>query len=209
MKKKTLVIVLLLTMVAPFVLYTTLDIIRAYIPFTGPDKKSVEHFEKAFNEQMAQYGMSIDIDSARWHENEGTLHKPVPIQCEDGSTIICTYYPIAKSPKSQIRVIEFEQSLNSKEPQTIYIVPLMEFILQEFEGPMLEDKDKAFDASDAVSYNEAIRYCQTFVDGEQKEFEFYVSSVDHDSSPVFLTRETGEKKSIKIRIFIFSGQRSW
>lgn len=209
MKKKTLVIIMLLTMVAPFVLYSCLDRIRDYIPFTGPDKKTVEHFEEAFNEQMAQYGMSIDIYSARWHENEGTLHKTVPIQCEDGSDITCTYYPIAKSPKSQIRVIEFEQSLNSKDSQTIYIIPLMEFILQEFEAPMLEDKDKAFDAPDAVSYNEAIRNCQTFVAGEQRELEFYVSSVDHDSSPVFLTRETGEENSIKIRIFIFSGQRSW
>lgn len=209
MNKKTLAIVLLLTMIAPFVLYTTLDIIRAYIPFTGPDKKSVEHFEKAFNEQMAQYEMSIDISSVTWSENEGPLHKSVPIQCGDGSVITCTYYPTAKSPKSQIRVIKFEQSLNDKEPQTIYIIPLMEFILEEFEAPMLEDKDKAFDAWDAVSYNEAIRNCQTFVAGEQKEFEFNVASDNHEASSVTLTRKTGEEKSINIQIFIFSGQRSW
>ena len=209
MKKKTLVIIMLLTMIAPFILYSCLDRIRDYIPFTGPDKKSVEHFEEAFNEQMAQYGMSIDVSSVSWPYDEYSLYKSVPIQCEDGSVITCTYYPTGKSRKSQIEAIEFEQLLNSKESQTIYIVPLMEFILQEFEAPMLEDKDKAFDAWDAVSYNEAIRYCQTFVAGKQKKFEFYVSSQDHDDSPVTLTRENGEEKSIKIRIFIFSGQRSW
>ena len=209
MKKKTLAIILLLTTIAPFVLYNNLERIKALIPPTEPYKKSAAHFEKAFNEQMAQYGMSIDVSSVSWPYDEHSLYKSVPIQCEDGSAITCTYNPTGKSPKSQLEVSECEQSLSSKEPQAIYIVPLMEFILQEFEGPMLEDKDKAFDSWDAVSYNEATRYCQTFVDGEQKEFEFYVSSVDHDSSPVFLTRETGEKKSIKIRIFIFSSYRSW
>jgi hypothetical protein len=35
-------------------------------PPTEPYKKTPYQFEKAFNEQMAQYGMSIDIDSVNY-----------------------------------------------------------------------------------------------------------------------------------------------
>ncbi|MEN6418846.1 MAG: hypothetical protein ABFC73_07970 [Clostridiaceae bacterium] len=204
MKKRTLAIVLLLTIIAPFVLFANLERIKDYIPPTEPYKKTPYQFEEAFNEQMAQYGMSIDVSSVSWPYDEYSLYKSVPIQCEDGSTITCTYYPTGKSSKSQIEVIEFEQSLSSKEPQTIYIVPLMEFILQEFEAPMLEDKDKGLAGSRAVSYNEAIRYCQTFVAGAQQGFEFYVASDESKASPVKLQRKNEEEKSIQIRIILFS-----
>lgn len=203
MKKRTLAIILLLTIIAPFVLYNNLERIKALIPPTEPYKKSAADFEEAFNEQMAQYGMSIDIDSVPCSDNGNTLYKIVPVQCEDGSIITCTYYPVGKNRRSLIRAIEFEQSLSSTVPQTINIIPLLEFILQEFEAPMLEDKDKIIWYSDSVSYNTAIQYCQEFVSGTDRVLEFYVASDKTEASPVNLRRKTGEENSIRIRILLF------
>lgn len=78
MKKRTLAIILLLTIIAPFILYANLERIKDYIPPTEPYKKTPYQFEEAFNEQMAQYGMYIDIDSVPYSENENTLYKIVP-----------------------------------------------------------------------------------------------------------------------------------
>ncbi len=203
MKKRTLAIILLLTIIAPFILYNNLERIKALIPPTEPYKKSAADFEEAFNEQMAQYGMSIDIDSVPCSENGNTLYKIVPIQCEDGSIITCTYYPVGKSRRSLIRAIEFEQSINGSSSQTIYITPILEFLLQEFEAPMLDDKDKIIWCSDSVSYNTAAQYCQDFVTGKDRELEFYVASDKTGASPVNLRRKTGEENSIRIRILLF------
>ncbi len=205
MKKRTLAIVLLLTIIAPFVLFANLERIKDYIPPTEPYKKTPYQFEEAFNEQMAQYGMSIDIDSVNYtYESDGDTYKTVPIQCEDGSSVSCLFYTTSDRRKWLIWSIEFEQSISNTDTQTIYLTPLLEFILQEFEAPMLEDKDKGLAGSRAVSYNEAIRYCQTFVAGAQKELEFYVASDESKASPVRLQRKNGEEKSIQIRIILFS-----
>ncbi|HWP21529.1 MAG TPA: hypothetical protein VN417_02210 [Candidatus Cryosericum sp.] len=209
MNKKTLAIVLLLTMIAPFVLYVSLDRIRDYIPPTEPYKKTPYQFEKAFNEQMAQYGMSIDIDSVDFTHDGDYFYKTVPIKCEDGSIISCTYEPTSEGRKSLIQLLEFEQSLSDSDSQTIYIQPLLEFILQEFEAPMLDDKDKIIWYSDSVSYNTAVQYCQEFVSGTDRELEFYVASDKTGASPVNLRRYNGEGKSIRIRIVLFSTRRSW
>ena len=40
--------------------------------------------------------------------------------------------------------IEFKQQLTGDVDETIYIEPLLEFLLEEFETPMLEDKDRAY-----------------------------------------------------------------
>ena len=204
MKKKTLAIILLLTTIAPFVLYNNLERIKALIPPTEPYKKSAAHFEEAFNEQMEQYGMSIDIDSVPCSENGNTLYKIVPIQCDDGSVITCTYYPVGKSRRSLIRAIEFEQSTNGSSSQTIYITPILEFLLQEFETPMFVDKDKIFNKSFGVSYNTAMQYSQDFVSGKDSELEFYIA-IDHvEISSILLTRRIGEDSSISILFHLWS-----
>mgnify|MGYP000867235220 FL=1 len=205
MKKKTLAIILLLTIIAPFVLFANLERIKDYIPPTEPYKKTPYQFEEAFNEQMAQYGMSIDIDSVNYtYESDGDTYKTVPIQCDDGSVISCVFDTTSDKRKSLIWRLAFEQQTTGTKGETIYLIPLLEFILQEFEAPMLEDKDKGLAGSRAVSYNEAIRYCQTFVAGAQQGFEFYVASDESKASPVKLQRKNGEEKSIQIRIILFS-----
>ena len=205
MKKRTLAIILLLTIIAPFVLFANLERIKDYIPPTEPYKKTPYQFEKAFNEQMAQYGMSIDIDSVNYtYKSDGDTYKTVPIQCDDGSVISCVFDTTSDKRKSLIWRLAFEQQTTGAKGETVYLIPLLEFILQEFEAPMLEDKDKGLAGSRAVSYNEAIRYGQTFVAGAQKELEFYVASDESKASPVRLQRKNGEEKSIQIRIILFS-----
>ena len=204
MKKRTLAIILLLTIIAPFILYANLERIKDYIPPTEPYKKTPYQFEEAFNEQMAQYGMSIDIDSVPCSENGSTLCKIIPVQCEDGSVITCTYYPVGKSRRSLIRAIEFEQSISGSGSQTIYITPILEFLLQEFETPMSEDKDKVFNNSFGVSYNTAVQYSQDFVSGKNSELEFYIA-IDHaEISSILLTRRIEEDSSFRILFHLWS-----
>lgn len=64
--------------------------IMYYIPPTESYKKAPYQLEELFNEKMAQYGMSIDIDSVNLSYGDG-ISKTVPIKCEDGSIISCTY----------------------------------------------------------------------------------------------------------------------
>ena len=204
MKKRTLAIVLLLTMVAPFILYNNLERIKALIPPTEPYKKSAANFEEAFNEQMAQYGMSIDIDSVPCSESENTLYKIVPVQCEDGSTITCIYYPTGKSRKSLIKAIEFEQSINGSSSQTIYLTPILEFLLQEFEAPLAEDKDENPGWWNALTYNQAIQSCEEFLSGKDSELEFYIASDHVEISYIRLSRRAGEDSSVRILFDLWS-----
>lgn len=204
MNKKKFAIAALLLLVAPLLLYNFIDLLQGYIPPTEPYKKTPYQFEEAFNEQMRAYGMTIDVDSVLFTYNDTVCYKTVPIFCEDGSAVSCTYFPTSERHKSLIVAIEFEQQLKGTADEKVYLVPLMEFIMQEFETPMAADKDKTFFSGDAASYNEALQDCQDFISGTEKELEFNVACEDAHASTVTLTRETGDTNSIKIRVYLWS-----
>ena len=88
--------IILLTVLVAFLIYILGSCIVGYIPPTESYKKTPKQFEELFNEQMARYGMSIDIDSVAFIDHEDGLRKVVPIACEDGSKVSCTYYPTGK-----------------------------------------------------------------------------------------------------------------
>ena len=204
MKKKTLVIVLLLTIIAPFVLYANLERIKDYIPPTEPYKKTPYQFEKAFNEQMAHYGMSIDIDSVNYtYESDGDTYKTVPIQCEDGSSVSCLFYTTSDRRKSLIWWIQFEQLKTGTKGETIYIVPLLEFMLQEFETPLESDKDANPGWWRGLSYNQAVQTCGEFLAGHDNNEEFYVSVENESISTVTLKKGTSAQPSLTIQIYLW------
>ena len=66
MSKKTIAILVILTFFFPFLLWNLVNCAKGYIPPTESFKKTPVQFESAFNEQMAKYGMYIDIDSVNF-----------------------------------------------------------------------------------------------------------------------------------------------
>ena len=88
--------IILLTVLVAFLIYILGSCIVGYSPPTESYKKTPKQFEELFNEQMARYGMSIDIDSVAFIDDEDGLRKVVPIAYEDGSKVSFTYYPTGK-----------------------------------------------------------------------------------------------------------------
>lgn len=201
MKKRTLAIILLLTIIAPFILYANLERIKVYIPPTEPYKKTPYQFEEAFNEQMAQYGISIDIDSVNYtYESDGDTYKTVPIQCEDGSIISCVFDTTSDRRKSLIWRLSFEQQTTGADDEMVYITPLLEFILQEFETPLANDKDSAFGLR-GLSYNQAIQTCEKFLANYDEKCEFHILAGSKFSGAyVLLSRAKESQQSVSILV---------
>ena len=110
MDRNKLAKLVLLLLAVPFVAYILIDCIAGYIPPTESYKKTPYQFKAAFNEQMAKYGMSIDINSVNFTYGD-SLYKRVPVVCEDGSKITCTYYPTSERKNALLEYITFEQEL--------------------------------------------------------------------------------------------------
>jgi len=208
MDKKKLAIGILLLAAVPLVLYNIVTLIAGYMPITESYKKTPYQFEEAFNEQMAGYGMSIDIDSVNFTYGGNYPYKTVPILCDDGSQITCTYYPTSERRKSLIMGIEFEQQLTGDEGETIYIEPLLAFLLQEFETPMLEDKDYTHDPDMALTYNEAMQQCINFIAGDVRKVCFnvcsYKAAYEEEFELISLIRSTEGKGSYELQYSILA-----
>ena len=203
MDKKKFAIAALLLLVAPLLLYNLVDFVQGYIPPTEPYKKTPYQFEEAFNEQMSAYGMSIDIDKVLFRYEDDIIFKAVPIQCEDGSTIICTYYPTSDRRKSLITEIQFEQQLTGAADETIYITPLLEFIMQEFDTPMVEDKDSAY-GTRGISYNQAVQTCEEFLAGNTRKQEFHISAGSgYNGAYVLLHRTKEGQPSLSVKAHLW------
>ena len=196
--------ILLLTLALPFAAYLLIDCIAGYIPPTESYKKAPYQFEEAFNEQMAQYGMSIDIDSVNFSYG-GQLNKVVPIVCEDGSKITCTYFPTSERRKSIIQYITFEQELTGEKEEKVYLEQLLTFLMDEFVTPMTVNKDESFEPFSSVSYNEAIRISREFIEGNDKKTVIYVAVAKREEKPIKFERKTEEKTSLSISLHLWNG----
>jgi hypothetical protein len=205
MDKKKLAIGILLLAAVPLVLFNIVKFVEGYLPIAESYKKTPYQFEEAFNEQMADYGMSIDVDSVNFMYGSSYPYKVVPIQCEDGSQITCTYYPTSERRKSLIMLIEFEQLLTGDADEAIYIKPLLEFLLEEFETPMLEDTDYTYDPVTAVTYNEAMQSCEDFLAGTSKDVKFFITLGDGFASPVTMRKETDGGDSLSVSLLAWHG----
>ena len=193
--------IILLTILFPFVIYMLGSCIIGYIPPTGSYRKAPYQFEELFNEKMAKYGMSIDIDSVNFSYGDG-LSKTVPIKCEDGSMISCTYYPTSERRKSLIEYMTFTQELTGQHGETTYIEQLLIFMLEEFYTASTDNKDEPFDAYSGVSYNEALRICKEFIRGEEKETSFFVWVRSDHGTATTLERKVGETSTISISFLL-------
>ena len=195
--------ILLLTLALPFAAYLLINCIAGYIPPTESYKKTPYQFEEAFNMQMAQYGMSIDIDSVDFSRDENDyLKKVVPVICEDGSTIICTYFATSEYKKSLLQYIKFEQEVSDKEGETIHIEQLLAFLMDEFVTVMKENKDETFGPASEISYNEALKICRDFCDSSEQETEFFVYPEENHGRAVTLKRKAGEISSLSIGLYL-------
>ncbi len=204
MDKKKLAIGILLLAAVPLVLFNVVKLVEGYLPIAESYKKTPYQFEEAFNEQMAVYGMSIDVDSVNFTYGGSYPYKVVPIQCEDDSQITCTYYPTSERRKSLMMGIEFKQQLTGDVDETIYIEPILEFLLEEFETPMLEDKDRVYSIGDSISYNQAIEKCNNFIIGSDEQLVFYIAVEEDYANAVTLKRESGDCPGLIVRLHLFS-----
>ena len=177
--------------------------ILGYIPPTDPYKKAPFQLEELFNDQMAQYGMAIDVDSVNYAYGE-YFTKTVPIQCEDGSVITCTMYTTSDRRKALIEYIVFTQELTCKEGETIYIEPILKFMLDTFYTNLTKDKDDPIDEYLGVSYNEAIRLCDEFLNGTEENTHFFVVARTGLGNGINLERTADEKPSISIKLGLAS-----
>jgi len=187
----------------PLALLMLGNCIMGYIPPTDSYKKSPYQFEELFNEKMAQYGMSIDIDSVNFSYGDG-LSKTVPIKCEDGSIISCTYYPTSERRKALIQYITYTQELTGKDGETIYIEQLLTFMLDEFDTAITENKDVSFNPYKGVSYNEALRLCIEFIFGEEAEVKFFIFPKRQFGAATTLERKTDEETMLSVSMLLWS-----
>ncbi len=199
MHRDKLAKVILLTLIFPLALYIFGSCILNYIPPTESYKKTPKQFESLFNEQMAQYGMSIDIDDGEYTYGN-SLSKTVPIICEDGSKINCIYYPTSEQEKAFINYISFEQEISGIEGETIYLEQIFTFLLDNFETVLAENKDVSLSPISGTSYNEAIDMCRSFITDNEKEVHFFIFPEDNHGRGVEFKREADEMTMLSVSL---------
>jgi hypothetical protein len=203
MSKKTIAILVILTFFFPFLLWNLVNCAEGYIPPSEPYQKTPDQFEAAFNEQMAKYGMYIDIDSVNFTYGD-SLYKVVPVICEDGSKITCTYYPTSERRKALLEYISFEQELTGQPSDRVYIAKILEFMLDEFVTGMTVNKDETFEPDTSVSYNEAIKTCEDYIEGRKTKLYIRIANKSNDEKIVTLERGTGDIPLISVSMYLWS-----
>jgi len=186
------------------VVYIFGSCILGYIPPTESYKKTPKQFEALFNEKMAQYGMSIDVDNGEYSYGN-SLSKTVPIVCEDGSEASCTYYPTGTGSRSLIDYLVFEQELSGKTDETVYLEPLLAFVMDEFAPKMTQNKDESFEPFMSETYNGALLVCREFINGKEAELSYYVSPENDHFFAVTLNRKSDEKTILSVRFHLWNG----
>ena len=195
--------IILLAILFPFIVYIFGSCVLNYIPATESYKKTPKQFEELFNEKMAQYGMSMDIDSVKYTDVD-SLNKTVPIICADGSKVSCTLYPTGIGSRALIMYLEFEQELSGEANETVYLEPLLAFVMDEFAPGMTENKDETFEPNMSKSYNDALLVCDDFVKGNEQEMSIYVSPEDDHFFAVTFNRKTDEKTTLSVRFHLWN-----
>ena len=194
--------ILLLIFGCPLALLLLINCITSYIPPTEPYKKTPSQFEALFNEKMAQYGLSIDVENGIFSD-EKMLHKTVPIVCEDGSKVSCTYYPTYRGSKSLIVYLQFEQELSGAENETVYLEPLLAFVMDEFAPGMTINKDESFEPYSSETYNGALSVCNEFVKGKAEKKSIYISPENDNEFAVTFKRKSDEKTTLSVRFHLW------
>ena len=193
---------LLIILGFPIAVLILSNCIANYIPPTESYKKTPKQFEELFNDRMAQYRMSIDLDSAAY-TNGDSLSKTVPIICADGSKVSCTLYPTGTGSRALIMYLEFEQELSGKENEVVYLEPLLAFVMDEFAPKMTVNKDESFEPFSSETYNGALLACQEFVEGKEAKLSIYISPENDKEFAVTFKRKTDEKTSLSVRFHLW------
>lgn len=198
--------IILLTILLPFVIYIFGSCIVGYIPPTESYKKTPKQFEELFNDKMAQFGMSIDVDDGAFTYGN-LLSKTVPVICEDGSKVSCTFYPTNEGSKALIVYLKFEQELSGTEGETVYLDKLLAFVMDEFAPEMTINKDESFEPYSSETYNGALSACREFVEGKEAKMSIYVSP-ENDNEFAVTFEKNLTKRQPSPSDFICGGSKS-
>ena len=194
--------ILLLVFGCPLALLLLINCITSYIPPTEPYKKTPKQFEELFNEKMAQYGLSIDVDDGAFTYGN-LLSKTVPVICEDGSKVSCTFYPTNERSKALIVYLKFEQELSGTEGETVYLDKLLSFVMDEFAPDMTINKDESFEPYSSETYNGALSICNEFVKGKEAKMSIYISPENDNEFAVTFERKSDEKTILSVRFHLW------
>lgn len=203
MHRSKLAKIILLAIISPFILYYLGSCVVNLIPPTESYKKTPQQFEELFNQNMAQYGMSIDVDSGEYTDAD-RMSKTVPIVCEDGSKVFCTFYPTGTGSRSLIFKLEFSQELSGKAEETVYLEPLLAFVMDSFAPGMTENKGESFEPYTSETYHGALLVCGEFIEGKEEKRSFYISPERSNEFLVTLNRKTDEKTTLSVRILFWN-----
>jgi len=195
---------LLIILGFPIAVLLLSNCIANYIPPTESYKKTPKQFEELFNDKMAQYGISIDVDHGEYSYSNA-LRKTVQIVCDDGSQVSCTFYPTGTGSRALIQYMVFEQEQSGKENEVVYLEPLLAFVMDEFAPKMTVNKDESFEPYFSKTYNEALITCQNFVTGKENEVSIYVSPKNDHFFAVTFNRKSDEKTTLSVRFALWNG----
>ncbi len=195
--------IILFAIFSPFAIYLLGSCVVNLIPPTESYKKTPQQFEAVFNQNMAEYGMSIDVDSGEYTYAD-RLSKTVPIVCEDGSKVFCTFYPTGTGSRSLIFKLEFSQELSGKAEETVYLEQLLAFGMDSFAPRMTENKDESFEPFMSETYHGALLVCREFIEGKEVKRSFYISPKNDDFFVVTLNRKSDEKTTLCVRLLFWN-----
>ncbi len=147
--------------------------------------------------------MSMDVDIVSFSYEE-RLSKTVPIQCEDGSNVSCTYYPTGTGSRSLIVYLEFKQELLGTDDETVYLEPLFAFVMDEFAPKMTQNKNESFEPFSSETYNGALLTCREFVEGSDAKLSIYISPENDKEFSVTFKRKTDEKTTLYVRFHLWN-----
>ena len=205
-QKKTLAILLIAALCLPLGIYTLSCAARSCLPPKMlPSYKTPEQFEAAFNEQMASYGMSIDLISISYDYEVGDSYarKVVPVQCADGGDITCRVAVTSKGSKLLLMYVEFEQPYDGALPANLQ--PLFEMLLHVFEEPLLDPTAEFMDGTYVHILDKYLAFSIT----EEPDLVIPVSSCWEQTDTIFVERTEGrnEEQGVLLLGINILGQR--
>lgn len=189
----------------PLCIYVIAQRVQPLLPRSDPRLLTAAQFEKAFNERMAEHGLSVDL-SASYTYSGARAYKTAEIQTQDGSTLVCRVMAENYRGNAIVSEIAIEQALSGEAGETVYLRPLTEALLCIFKPPMAADR--TLEKGYCVSFNDVMDGCGELLAGRIDAYDAYICShilsaekVEHIDS-IRLTHTTDEQEALLVRIQI-------
>lgn len=113
-------------------------------------------------------------------------------------------YPTGTGSRSLIVYLEFEQELSGTADETVYLEPLLAFVMEEFAPKMTQNKDESFEPITSQTYNGALLVCREFVESNDAKLSIYISPENDNEFAVTFNRKSDEKATLSVRFALWN-----